>query len=379
MKNYVTTLPISVKTNPTLSLAVSPYIAELLVQNLWYEGSIISMNLIGEKFSHMADKELTNNVSEFGNTLKDFWIRHKFQRIDKENVVSLKEIFRELFEKGIVVEKEIIVKVCKCGLSESLENAENFGAKKKLIDEGCCKKCNYELSSEKTRWLIYLPPLPETIRISPVRYHNHITNYVKNQKEKMNQLLISRKRNTGISYEINGNFYNIDVDFFRTLWLIDLERKWLDPSIVVANPSWLYSTYLWWTLYESFTKKPVQIVVHPYLGVNSKEKEVSEKGFKHQNFLLKDIIENWQEKIMQLFIATGLKRWMDETKTDEWFMKKSLEALKTYRQGEKNIIPMEKLEYFLKGNDVVNALNGYKGNKTLTQAEIDTSLHRFLL
>ena len=30
------------------------------------------MNLIGEKFSHMADKELTNNVSEFGNTLKDF-------------------------------------------------------------------------------------------------------------------------------------------------------------------------------------------------------------------------------------------------------------------------------------------------------------------
>lgn len=242
MKKIITTLPISIWSSPTLSICVSPYIAKLIEKNTDLEWSVLAANLLWKKVELIDDNVLYNRVNEFVKDLNNLWINLQDIWIDKDNILSLLSIIDLLKEKWLIHEKNIEIKTCDCWTYESLATAWNYGLKKNLNSGEICSKCWSELHNEKIKWLMY------HIRdydydIYPNRYKWHVNNYKNNYSE----ILISRSRDTGIKY----NWYNIDIDFLWSMWLIDLKKKWLIPEIVLTNPSSLYNTYIAMSVYKS--------------------------------------------------------------------------------------------------------------------------------
>lgn len=377
MKNIITTMPISVSDNPKLASWVSPYIAKLIEKHTNLDWAVLSFNMLWQKVEWMDSGTINTRINTFKSQLKNLWISLDNSWEDRNNIDSLLSILDSLRNIWLIKEKKVSVKICDCWTCESLTQAWNFWSKKNIQKNEICSKCWSELKEKIVEWLLY------TIRnnnydIYPKRYEWHINNYKNNYSE----ILISRERDTWIHYD----WYNIDVDFLRSMWLVDLKKKWYIPEIVLTNPSWLYNTYVAMSIYKALDSDSIISIVHPYIWVNSKNGEVNTKWLKHENYSLNNLIKNEQWKIMQILLASWLKWGEDSAKINESSKKivtRLLDALqldKDFKEWYKfNMWEVEDLLKKISWKNVINALNGRVGNRIISPEDQKDILNDYIL
>jgi hypothetical protein len=145
----------------------------------------------------------------------------------------------------------------------------------------------------------------------------------------------------------------------------------------------LLNTYWWINIHRNFSADHIDIVVHPYIGINNnKSIENGNIGFKSPEYTLEDIVQKNQIKIMQLFISMWYNfDGKDKTKVDISCLRK----IEAFVKKDLNIQKMElcnntlgTLLDVLNWSNLTNALNGKIGKKIINQAEIDKIISHFL-
>ena len=377
MRHIITTMPISIWENPKLSSCVSPYITKLIEKHTNLDWSVLSFNMLWQKVEWLDNDTLFERIKKFHSQLLSLWVSFEDFRNDRENIKSLISILNSLKEKWLIYEKDISIKTCNCWIYESLACAGNFWLKKNTQRNEICPKCGKWLKEKQVKWLMYAIKDDE-YNVYPQRYEWHINNYKNNYSE----ILISRERETWIKY----NWYNIDIDFLRSMWLVDLKRKWYIPEIILTNPSWLYNTYIAMNIYKALEWDTITSIVHPYIWVNSNNKDISEQWLKHENYNLDKIIQDKEWNIMQILLGSWLKWWYDYSKINE-SSKKTISKLLNTLDTSNNHIEYDKyssdeIEELLKKinwKNVINALSGRIWNKYLSIENQKNILNNFIL
>lgn len=363
MKEYITTLPIAPW--KTLSSIVSPYIWSTISKQLWKE-FIPSINMIWEKQKYIQHDSKKILINDYISNLNKLWINNSEIRLDKDNIQSIKDNILNLYTRWSIIEKETNIEKCKCWLVEKLPYSSSYGTTKKMTNESwCCKFCWSEIQTIITNWLFYKINANNNTTIYPIRYKKFFDNYYKNFQGK--DILISRTRNTWLDIQINHNIYNIDVDFFRENWLVDLQEKWKVLSSVISNPSSLYNTFLWINILNSLkenTNKDINIIVHPYINFI---RDWNILSLKSEEFNIEHIIQSHQEEVIKLLIWCGLKRWKDRASIDIWLTKRIEKIIRLqYPKDNYNIYPwLDELLKDLNGSMLNNSINGYVGKKKI--------------
>ena len=377
MERVVTTLPISVPEDPKLSIWVSPYIAKLIEKHSDLTWSLLATNLLGQKVEGIDQSVLEERLNSFKTQLEALWISPEHIWIDKDNIESLLSVIDNLKEKWLIQEKDVTIKICDCWTYESLSQAWNFWSKKNIQKDEVCSKCWSTLKEKQVKGLMYTIE-DKDYAIYPNRYQGHIKNYKNNYSE----ILISRERDTWVNYQ----WYNIDIDFLWSMWLVDLKKKWYLPEVVLTNPSWLYNTYIAMSIYKALGEDPIVWVVHPYIWINSNDKEIATKWLKHPNYSLETIINNEQWDIMKILLATWLKWWEDYSMLNESSKKtinKLLNALQTTEASEDgkkySLEEMDELLKKIHWKNVLNALAGRIWNRRLTPEDQKEVLNNFII
>lgn len=377
MKNIITTMPISVSENPKLSLWVAPYVAKLIEKHTVLQGSVLAINLLWQKVEGIDEELLRERLERFKSQLTLLGIPFENFWVDKDNIKSLLSIIDSLKEKWLIHEEDVTVKICSCGIYETLANAWNFWSKKRIQSNKTCSKCGTEACEKQLKWLMYTI-MDNDYDVYPQRYVWHINNY----KTNYSKILISRERNTWVKY----NWYNIDIDFLWSMWLVDLRKKGYQPEIVLTNPSWLYNTYIAISIYNALEKSSIIPIVHPYIWVNSKNKGIDEKWLKHENYSLDNIIQNNWWAIMQILLASWLKWWEDYSKIDESAKKVIWRLLNTMKVGktggklyEYNMKEIDDLLKTINWKNILNAIAGRIWNRLLTLENQQEVLNNFII
>lgn len=368
MTKHIVSLPIYPWENPTLSHIISPYVSNLIMKNIvWYE-SIIATNLLWIKTKNFSSEILQNLITSYENLIQNFWIKYTYNWIDKNEIASINEFFNQMVTKWYISEQKISVIKCECWCVEMIDGGHTYGSKKKLVENNFCKKCHTAWKKQEIEGLLFHNPWLEIWKIYPKKYASFMNNY--NSIYHNILLLISRQRDTWITQTINGTNYNIDIDFIWSTWLSSLYIKWYNPSITVSNPSSLYNTYIGEMIYQIFSKKTIDTLVHPYVMINNNKESSKNIWLKNQEYNLNKIINHHEQEIYQLFISLWIKRtWEDITKVDIWFLKKIRKKLVENTQKpnlSKQYFTLEEFLQNINGTKLTNILNKKEWNKFIS-------------
>ena len=108
----------------------------------------------------------------------------------------------------------------------------------------------------------------------------------------VNDIIISRDRNTGIIIEINNNKYNLDVDF---LWEIYLSLFDENEKIVMCCNRQLYQLYMVGMLEKCFKNNSNTVcLATPYLAHSNKQEELVNRKISLKIYSL--LVLKWAKK-----------------------------------------------------------------------------------
>lgn len=108
----------------------------------------------------------------------------------------------------------------------------------------------------------------------------------------VNDIIISRNRNTGIIIEINNNKYNLDIDFLWEIYLSLFDNK---EKIVMCCNRQLYQLYMVGMLEKCFNDSSNTIcLATPYLEYSSKQDELLNRKLSLKIYSL--LVLKWAKK-----------------------------------------------------------------------------------
>lgn len=201
--------------------------------------------------------ELKNQGIDYGN----IWIDS-----NKKEHGELLAVIDKLITIGFISQQVRKVYRCKCGKVELLDCAiMNKKARLYSVEtDGAikCKACSCLVKSKKTKCLIgKFSNVDLPFKIVPENKRREVLDTISRMTEM--EFLVSRSRNTGIQCDIDGELYNIDVDFF---WL-NLLNTFDDSEYIVCG-----SNHVLWHLSMMHALKKVldpsaetSIILSPYI------------------------------------------------------------------------------------------------------------------
>lgn len=267
----ITTLPIGPYDKFSVGKMTTPILGESLAKSMDCQ-FVMSLNLL--------DCYTTRDSAPFINLLKQYNISPNYYWIDKEYVDELTDKIYILSKNRYIGEKEKEILKCSCGKVEiAKENINSINMKDSLLEiknnSYYCKLCHSKCTCIKEKVLVFNSKLVDK---TEMKFYPNFINKDKITFDKTvgnNDIIISRKRNTGILFDYNHRSYNLDIDF---LWEVFLSLFNEQEKIVICCNHQLYQLYMVGMLEKCFNKKSNTIcLATPYLEYSPNEIELKNR------------------------------------------------------------------------------------------------------
>lgn len=255
----VTTMPIKPQENISIGMCIAPFLSEIVSQKI-ETPNIFSINLLHS----YENKDFV--CANYINALKEIGIKFNKVFIDKENLLYLKKSVYDLYEKGIIVERNSNIVRCKCGkidiVKEGIRNFENGDLYYRKGDVLYCKECNSVCKEYKENQLyLYLnPKICDYTKITPNFLQAELNHFYKMMPGKY--ILVSKNRNTDCQIQTNNKTYNIDNDL---LWMNYIQCFNEKNEILIASNHQLYEMYILNYINNMSSKKNLNFIATPYM------------------------------------------------------------------------------------------------------------------
>lgn len=182
--------------------------------------------------------------------------------IDKE--FEVKDFMDYLVKRNLINSKTVTHQVCNCGRVDITDDFNNPRTKLFNIKNGknVCKICGTECKTvDRESLFLKLCKNSNELNIYPLKYKNSIEKQI--DFFSSIDYLISKERNTGITYEYNGKLFNIDVDFINYLMVAkETARK----KIVISSMHLTRHQVITYMINNLFySQSDYTIFLHPYL------------------------------------------------------------------------------------------------------------------
>lgn len=196
------------------------------------------------------------------NNLKNLLLKPDKILIDKE--FELKDFMDYLVKSNLINSKVIIHRICDCGRVDITDDFDNPRTKLFDIIDGkkICKICGTECKEVACESLfLSFNKNHNELNIYPQRYENCIEKQI-DFFSSINYL-ISKERNTGITYEYNEKKFNIDIDFVNYLMVAKENAR---KKIVVSSMHLTRHQVITYMINNLFyPQSDYTIFLHPYL------------------------------------------------------------------------------------------------------------------
>jgi len=258
MKKIIT-IPIKPQTNPKTGLFLTPLFLET-VSNLNEGKSVLMLNLLHSFKDYSIHKHNYIKALEQAN--------FKFDEIssDIEQLDKYKQIILSMYKQGLIKKTKRQVNKCHCGKVEIADDLMAYIANKKMINQNdnnmICSICNSQLKKIETTSLdlICKNVLNSKLDIFPRFLEKRIFSGYKDFNN--TTLNISKIRDTGVSIDLDGENFNIDIDF-----LLYLTPQLFEDDEIILVCCNRHELHVLLTNYinDIFGHKKLQFVEHPYI------------------------------------------------------------------------------------------------------------------
>lgn len=182
--------------------------------------------------------------------------------IDKD--FESKDFMDYLVKRNLINSKIVTHQVCDCGRVDITDDFNNPRTKLFDIKKGknVCKICGSECRTiDRESLFLKLHKNSNELNVYPLKYKNNIEKQI--DFFSSIDYLISKERNTGITYEYNGKLFNIDVDFINYLMIAKENAR---KKIVVSSMHLTRHQVITYMINNLFyLQSDYTIFLHPYL------------------------------------------------------------------------------------------------------------------
>ncbi len=253
----ISTLPIKPQESTSVGMMIAPTISNV-VGDLFECSNFVGINTMNtyknkDIYIDRYKQDLVSGGLTRGNTIID------------ENVSEflLNKVY-ELVSIGIIKIKKKEKNICNCGMVDCLSHTINNNGKLYRIDNGypICNNCNSTAIkvNQSVLCLELISCVDDSIKIFPDFLEKEMKEF--SLKYKGLDLLVSKTRDTGYSIILNGESYNIDIDFLWSLWF---SLFYQNNQIIVASNHQLFNLYVINYLSKMTCDKNLIFIATPYL------------------------------------------------------------------------------------------------------------------
>ena len=300
-KDYlITAFPSTPKTE-RIGILTWPYLINLIGQALNVE-TVYAVNVFNSFKNH--SKETVEQYLEF---LKQNGVDLNEIYFDCEHLDKIKEIITKMYQTDLIKKEKQTIYKCDCGKVEGIItelNLQNQNAKLYSIVNGkpVCNFCHSECQAFEKEVLVV--PIDaekkQEINIVPNCFKAHFQDLY----EKFNNqcFVISKSRETGIEVCLDGENFNIDVDFTWMLFSSLLPDK---NKIIIAGNKHIFKMLKAHYVNSVLQQKPIIFLATSY---NAKNPDFDEtKAFY-------EISDNYYKKLFLLYH----QRWNNHSQPRLW-------------------------------------------------------------
>lgn len=290
MERIIITMPIAPYDKFSIGKLTTPILAETLAKKM-HAKFILSVNLL--------DSYKERNIESYQQLLNKYQIFPDSYWIDKDNIDKLLNKIYYLIEKQYIYQKNETILTCDCKKVEiSKKNLDTINLEDAtfILKEGnyYCKSCQKACHFQKEDVLVFNPNLISNKNLS--FYPDFINKDIKTFYNTVgkNEIVITRKRNTGINLTYQHKEYNLDIDF---LWQVYLSLFPNTEKIVLCSNHQLYQLFMVALLEKCFDNQGKTIcLATPYLNILDKtiNKELEERIISLKIFTL--LNQKWSRK-----------------------------------------------------------------------------------
>lgn len=284
----IITLPVAPYSEMSVGKMSTPILGESLAKSMNCR-FIMSVNVL----STYQNRECEG----FFKLMREYDINPDLYWVDKDHIYVLINKIYYLINNGFIEEKEKKILICDCGRVEI--NEDNLGTINyndsliEIIDNKYyCRYCHHECSVDNRLVLVFNS---SKVDISNMRFYPNFINKDKltfDNTISINDIIISRKRNTGIIIEINNNQYNLDIDFLWEIYLSLFDNK--DKIVMCCNRQ-LYQLYMVGMLDKCFNSDTNTVcLATPYLEYSSRQDELLDRKLSLKIYSL--LVLKWAKK-----------------------------------------------------------------------------------
>ena len=226
----VTSVPVTPKTS-RIGVLTWPYLIELISKALKIE-PVFSINAF-HSYLESGDAE----IKKYLDFLQGNGVNADDVYIDKNHLPEIQKLVQYMFSQNLIKIENKIIYRCSCGRVDvlNLENdiqydtAKLYSIKDKMA---YCNFCNTECKPYSEKVLVMPVDISkcQEVQIVPNLYESYFNNLYK--KFSNQSFLISKNRETGIKVNLDGQDFNIDVDFSWMLFTALLPDK---NKIIIAG------------------------------------------------------------------------------------------------------------------------------------------------
>lgn len=284
----IITLPVAPYSKMSVGKMTTPILGESLAKSMDCK-FVMSINMLSTYQKRECDS--------FFNLMKEYDINPDLYWIDKNHTNELIEKVYNLISNGYIQETEKNILICNCGkveINKEILNTINYDDS--LItffnNKYYCKCCGHECNLVNKKVMIFssnkvdktnMKFYPDFINKDKITFDNTVG---------VNDIIISRNRDTGIIIEMNNNKYNLDIDF---LWGIYLSLFEENEKVVMCCNRQLYQLYMVGMLEKCFKNNSNTIcLATPYLEYNDKQNELLNRKLSLKIYSL--LVLKWAKK-----------------------------------------------------------------------------------
>lgn len=284
----IITLPISPFDKMTSGRMISPILGESLAKSMNCD-FIMAVNALssykGRDYSSFLELMKHYNIKPH-----DYWI-------DEDHIEELINKVYSLIEMGFISINEKELLCCQCGRVEiPKDNIDSINLKDSLFEKVsgkyCCKYCKSECQFVKNRSLVFNPRLIDKSHMQFYPVFINKDKFTFDETVGNNDIVISRKRDTGIKIYYNGLSFNLDIDF---LWQVFLSLFSAKEKIVMCGNHQLYQLYMVGMLEKCFNPNSNTVcLATPFLIENMRQTELQDRILSLKIFSL--LVLKWARK-----------------------------------------------------------------------------------
>ena len=267
MEKIIMTMPIAPYDNFSIGKMSTPILADFLAQKMDAK-FVLAVNQL--------DAYKKRKIDNYLELLQQYGIKPDYVWIDSEHKIELLDKINYLIDNNYIYSDKRAIMSCDCKKVEiPVVNLETINLTDscfyKKNNQFFCKSCNMPCKVMDEDVLIFQPKLLQDREFNfyPEFINKDIKTFTNTIME--NEIVLSRKRNTGVTLEYGNKSYNIDIDF---LWQVYLSLFPNANKIVMCSNHQLYQLFIVSMLEKCYNNNGNTIsLATPYLNSTYKNEQ----------------------------------------------------------------------------------------------------------